>query len=187
MIIKSPAKTILFGEHAVVYGQIAICTTLGLFTRAEFIRYSGVRLVIDELGIDTMEMLNDPTTRAFYELVKKLGISDLSVTVKSEIPIGMGLGSSASFACCISAGLLIHAGMDRDNLDLDEINKHAFEMEKVFHGNSSGLDNTVICFGGSNVYRIGEVVEKIITPPVKLFLVDTSRGSCLMPRNRKEY
>ena len=43
------------------------------------------------------------------------------------------------------------------DLDLDLINKWAFQSEKIFHGNPSGIDNTICTYGGTLLFRNNEI------------------------------
>jgi len=70
--------------------------------------------------------------------------------VESEIPIGCGMGSSAAYAVALAA---VRAKMRGPKLDLNEINKAAYETEKQQHGNPSGVDNTICTYGGYLWYR----------------------------------
>jgi mevalonate kinase len=77
-----------------------------------------------------------------------------SMCVKSELPVGAGLGSSASFSVCLAASMLNHFGYLTLNegssimsSDLTTINEWALYAEKVIHGNPSGVDNTVGTYG----------------------------------------
>ncbi len=102
-------------------------------------------------------------------------------TARGALPIGAGLGSSASFStCAATAILLLHQRITlppvpvptQDPSDLDpghvhlshqgrraitpdiaeEVNRWAFVAEKVLHGNPSGVDNSVSVFGGALAY-----------------------------------
>jgi mevalonate kinase len=66
--------------------------------------------------------------------------------IESDIPIGTGMGSSAAFAVALSA---VRVG----RLDLEKINDFAYKLEKGLHGNPSGVDNTVVTYGGFLWYR----------------------------------
>lgn len=82
-------------------------------------------------------------------------------TLRSTIPIGAGLGSSASIAVCLSAALQIQSGtltmpfrgmLPRETqLQLKRVNNWAFVGELCIHGNPSGVDNTVAT-GGKAVF-----------------------------------
>jgi mevalonate kinase len=96
-------------------------------------------------------------------------------TARSTLPIGAGLGSSASFSACAATGsLLIHRRIsipplprptDPSHVHVShqgrrtispstatEINGWAFMAEKILHGNPSGVDNSVAVFGGALAY-----------------------------------
>lgn len=78
-------------------------------------------------------------------------------TLRSTIPIGAGLGSSASISVCLSSALLLQmralAGPHPDQpaeeaeLQIERINRWAFVSELCIHRNPSGVDNTVATNG----------------------------------------
>jgi mevalonate kinase len=79
---------------------------------------------------------------------------------RSALPIGAGLGSSASYAACISAAFLqlfglLKTGSEKtiDDAQATLINDWAFLAEKVIHGNPSGIDNAVAVRGGGLTFR----------------------------------
>jgi len=94
--------------------------------------------------------------------------------IESEIPIGAGMGSSAAFAVTLSA-------LKVGRLDLERINNFAYKLEKGLHGNQSGVDNTVVTYGGFLWYRKESESFKTfkqITPKVKLpklFLLNSGK------------
>lgn len=102
-------------------------------------------------------------------------------TVRSTLPVGAGLGSSASFSTCVATCLLLlhqrvnlpslpppttsadasgpghihisHQGRRAIPSEIsEEVNRWAFVAEKVLHGNPSGVDNSVAVFGGALAY-----------------------------------
>ncbi|KAG0214479.1 Mevalonate kinase [Mortierella sp. GBA30] len=84
-------------------------------------------------------------------------------SVRSNLPVGAGLGSSASYCVCVATALLklnghLSAGLDAA-AQLDLVNQWAFQAEKVIHGNPSGIDNTVSTLGGAVMFKKGEKIE----------------------------
>ncbi|KAK1219383.1 cystathionine beta-lyase [Marasmius sp. AFHP31] len=96
-------------------------------------------------------------------------------TARSTLPVGAGLGSSASFSSCAATALLLVTGRIRvpelpprssdghihvshegrraipPNM-AERINKWAYTAEKILHGNPSGVDNSVSVYGGALGY-----------------------------------
>lgn len=113
-------------------------------------------------------------------------------TLRSTIPIGAGLGSSASICVCLSAALLLQirtlAGPhpdqppDEAETQIERINRWAFVGEMCIHGNPSGVDNTVASGGKAVVFRRGDYSKPpLVTPLPKfpelpLLLVDTKQA-----------
>lgn len=89
------------------------------------------------------------------------------LSVKSYLPVGAGLGSSASYSVCVATALLKLAGFldESSGLDVacqrDLVNQWAFQAEKVIHGNPSGIDNTVSTLGGAVIFKKGEKIEPL--------------------------
>ena len=123
----------------------------------------------------------------------------LICTVRSELPMSAGLGSSASYCAAIAAGLyhisrITHAAKEVANIplssltdthfsadDLAVINRYAFEGERLLHGNPSGVDNTCAVYGGIVVYKKGEPFRALKLPKVELILTNTKQ-----PRDTKK-
>ena len=114
-----------------------------------------------------------------------------NVLVVSQLPPGAGLGSSAAFSVCLAASLLQKVGAIKSfdgntmsRLDLDLINKWAFEGERLIHGNPSGIDNSVSVFGGA--LRFKNKPQVTITPldkmpQLRILLINTK-----VPRSTKD-
>jgi mevalonate kinase len=75
--------------------------------------------------------------------LKALGVSppDLTVEVRSTIPIGSGFGSGAAVTAALIRALSAALGT---LLEGERLNALVFEVEKMHHGTPSGIDNTVI-------------------------------------------
>ncbi|OJD28717.1 mevalonate kinase [Diplodia corticola] len=118
---------------------------------------------------------------AFLYLLLSLGSHDLDpciYAVRSTIPIGAGLGSSASLAVCMATALLLQTGAlsiphQRQNthesvLQIDRISRWAFVAEMCIHGNPSGVDNTV-CSGGKAVMFQRNPPDSAVVTPLRRF------------------
>lgn len=98
--------------------------------------------------------------------------------IKSDIPIGCGMGSSAAYAVATSATKTF---LKNKKLNLDGINDVAYKIEKKRHGNPSGVDNTVSTYGGFLWYRKESESLKLFSPIEvkkalpKIYLIDTGR------------
>jgi len=77
----------------------------------------------------------------FHFFRRSLG---LEITIDSDIPIGVGLGSSS--ACCVAATASIF-GLFKE-LSSEEILKISIEAEKTIFPDTSGADCTVCTYGG---------------------------------------
>lgn len=78
--------------------------------------------------------------------MKMLGIKEeFSIIIDSQIPVGAGLGSSASRAVSITKAI---AQFFKKKISLERINEIAYLQEKIIHGTPSGGDNSACCFGG---------------------------------------
>ena len=103
----------------------------------------------------------------------------LTLTARANLPVGAGLGSSASFSVCTATALLlvfgqIHVAPQSSSIPPQDsssssaqsplpptkladtlaqsTNRYAFLAEKILHGTPSGVDNSVAVFGGGLQY-----------------------------------
>ncbi|KAJ9645081.1 Mevalonate kinase [Coniosporium tulheliwenetii] len=110
--------------------------------------------------------IHQASATAFLYLFLSLGSQKSAAcvyTLRSTIPIGAGLGSSASIAVCLSAALLLQiralSGPHPDQpsqeceLQIERINRWAFVGELCIHGNPSGVDNTVSSGGKAVLFK----------------------------------
>jgi len=153
-------KVVILGEHSVVYGRHAIAVPVPLVIKALIEDCDeGIHLIIPRWGVEYALAANPQERRSFEKpagvILDALGLGRRSMRIEvfPEVPRGMGLGGSAAMAVAIVRALDKHF---RLGLTDDEVNRLAFESEKVAHGNPSGLDNTLACYARPLVYRTGD-------------------------------
>jgi mevalonate kinase len=174
-------KVILFGEHAVVYGQPAIAVPVTqVQARAEVEdaeRGQGITIVARDLG-QTYKLSEAPPDDALRAIVVstlervrvELG-QDLTITVSSTIPIARGMGSGAAVSTAIVRALLGHFDKWLDSRAISDL---VFETEKIHHGTPSGIDNTVIAFEKPVYFVKGGRMEIFwVQHPFLLVIADT--------------
>lgn len=140
----APGKVILSGEHAVVYGCPALVAASN--TRCEI---SFVGETNDAFSFGSITKAGKLQT--LFETWKSLPTTK-QLQIKSSIPVGRGMGSSA--ACSVAGAAIIQAlTTQSETLNLENVNQFAYEMEKLQHGKPSGVDNTIVTYGGFLWYR----------------------------------
>ena len=157
IIYSAPAKAILSGEHAVVYGKPALATAINL--RLKFIVTKLARSYKDSKSMKEINFISDEVKK--YLIIQKIKYVDkpFNYKIESEIPVGRGLGSSAALSVASVASFLeFYTGKQFDKKIINDI---AFEIEKHFHSNPSGVDNSASCFGGLILYQKKVSLKKL--------------------------
>ncbi len=182
--VSTPGKIILCGEHAVVYRQPAIAIPVQqVHTNTKIFAHptspKGEIVVRSEsIGIDgKLENLppKHPILTALDLVKSHFGIDSFpacEIRITSTIPIASGLGSSASVSVSLITAMTEFLGHP---LAAEEINTLAFEVEKIHHGNPSGVDNTVVTFNRP-VYFIRDELIEFIEVSVPLYFVIANTG-----------
>lgn len=156
---SAPGKIILFGEHFVVYGVKAILCAIDkrITVTSEFIPEERISIKSNigklELPINTpLAKIESPLKPFFYlaqKMIKKHNHkSGIKVSVESEIPSGVGLGSSS--ASCVAGAASISKLFEE--VGNEKILELSIEAEKTIFENTSGADCTVCTFGGLMQY-----------------------------------
>jgi mevalonate kinase len=190
-VAVSPAKVILFGEHFVVGGNTAISMTIDLPTvvTAEPFEGDHIQIRSEDLGLEAVFSPGgqlshssganaEATLRPIFEAasftLRKIERSGrgLKLAVKSQVPIGMGLGSSAATAVGTVSAITTLLGSP---LSKEEVFASAYSLEKMVHGQPSGVDQATLTYGGLISYRKGKVDSTLheIEPP---FLIIGNTG-----------
>jgi len=165
-IASAPGKIILFGEHFVVHGTKAILaaidkrvTVTSTFTENKTIKVNSQLGTIEVPTSSSYEEVKSEF-RPFVYLANKIinseqNVSGLEITIDSDIPIGVGLGSSS--ACCVAATASISELFNE--LSSEEILKMSIEAEKTIFPDTSGADCTVCTYGGMIEYPSVEKID----------------------------
>ncbi len=181
---KGYGKTILFGEHFVVYGLPAIASALGSYTIANVKVVLGKGWTVDDQRPATPGYKKKKYNEALQSITNiiehlKVDIESqkLEITFSGDLIAASGVGASA--AQCTS---LARALNDSFKLDLDDekINEAAYEGEKAYHGTPSGIDNTASTYGGLIWFVKNLSGEKntmdLLQSPKKMLLVIANSG-----------
>lgn len=145
--VEACAKLILCGEHFVLHGAPAIALPL-----------PSLRLRLERGDAGELEpslLLAWNAARSEVGLGPSRGFPFL---IRSGIPRGVGLGSSAALAVALVKAATIEAGRMAEPLDVAGM---ATTVEDVFHGNSSGLDPTVVAVGRLVLWRGKGEIETV--------------------------
>jgi mevalonate kinase len=167
---SAPGKVILFGEHFVVYGVKAILCAINkrITVTAEKIddRKISIQSNIGNLELKpgkSISEINSPL-KPFYYLANKMLKNEnagIKIIVESNIPLGVGLGSSS--ACCVAGAAAISRLFRKTSNE--EILVLAIEAEKTIFKNTSGADCTVCTYGGIMEYDKENGFHKIESKP----------------------
>jgi len=156
---SAPGKAILFGEHFVVYGVKAILCAINkrVIVTAEKIPQNKILIKsnIGELDVPLKKPISEINSplKPFYYLANKMiekhnQKTGIKIFVESEIPSGVGLGSSS--ACCVAGAASISRLFEETSKE--QILELAIEAERTIFENTSGADCTVCTFGGLMEY-----------------------------------
>ena len=181
----APGKAILFGEHAVVYGQPAIAVPIGKVRACAVVSQArgGTGIVLSAPDLKRTYPLSqaapdDPLRAIVSNTLAHLGVTghpDLTVTVTSTIPIARGMGSGTAISVSIVRALAAHFGA---TLSDAEVSALTFEAEKIYHGTPSGVDNTVVTYQKPVYFVKGQLVETLtVKTPFLLIVADTGIAS----------
>lgn len=174
---SAPGKIILFGEHAVVSGVPALGGAIDLRAKVTLQDLPGKVLIETEdlalrgfsMDLITGQLISANAvhaTRYVSAALREFEARDLSVKIKSEIPLAAGLGSSAAIVVATVAALNGHRGL---GLSLKEIASTAYRIEKrVQNDLGSPIDTALATFGG--YCRVTRDVQPLDLPQLELIV-----------------
>jgi mevalonate kinase len=186
MIFRAPAKIILFGEHAVVYNQPAIAAPVSsLNAQAVICPSSGDEgLFIDAKDLNMLfpvsldaDMVDNALTLTAQKVLSVLNINPPNAIIQltSNIPMASGLGSGAAVSTAVARAIIHASGAEISQAQLNAI---IFEVEKLYHGTPSGVDNTVIVYETPVYFIRNHPIQRLkLNTPITFLIGDTGKAS----------
>lgn len=174
-------KVIMFGEHFVVHGVPGIVSATDAATDAEVKKVDEGITIKDERkgskGYAEEKKLQQ--IESIERMLKTMGMPQataMSIWLGGNLPGFSGLGASAASSVAIARAITKEFGLKFSDQQINEI---AYEAEKAYAGNPSGIDNTAATFGGllwfkKNMAGESDTFEKIsIRAPVEIIIGST--------------
>ncbi len=202
---SSPAKCILFGEHAVVYNEPGIASPLSCKVNAEAYPYeSGFLKLETDLGKDEGEVgeykkfgkwLSEEWEHCYkagdfselFSEVKKqpektwLGVLSWYYDVPEDFSAYIKTKSSIPIGAGAGSSAAVGSSIDKciakmiGERDEKKIFEASFLCEKMFHGTPSGIDSAIACYEKTLVYRKNKGFEFFQIKPIEVFTIYTHK------------
>jgi len=183
-IASAPGKIILFGEHFVVYGMKAVLCSIDkrITATSQFIDEKVIRirssLGESEISIDSsnnLEKVQQKFMKPFVYVAQRAikensSKSGIELVLDSEIPTGVGLGSSS--AACVAATASVNGLFCK--LSKNDVMKIAVQAERIIFEQNSGADSSVSTFGGLVSYDLKNGFENISSRNDLRFIISNS-------------
>jgi mevalonate kinase len=170
---------ILFGEHFIVYGGKAVLCSINkrIFVESEL---AGNKITVSsdlgslEVPVDVQTKEVNSVFRPIVFLAQKAlrqfkSGSGIRISIRTEIPPGVGLGSSS--ACCVAAASSVFGLFAKPSKE--EILKHAIEAERTIFENTSGADTNICTYGGIMEYTKNGIKKLGLSPNFKIVVANS--------------
>lgn len=179
----APGKIILFGEHAVVYNRPAIAVPISQ-VQARAVVMADLKAPTGRVWIQAPDIHLDasldelpaehPLVHMVQVFMDHFALDHLpacALRISSSIPVAAGMGSGAAISVASFRALAAFIGA---SLSAQEVSDLAYEIEKIYHGTPSGIDNTVVAFGKPVFFVRGMPVTPFtVGKPFTLVIGDT--------------
>lgn len=176
-------KVILFGEHFVVHGIPGIVSAIDSSTDAIVTKAAKGLNIKDERktskGYGEEKRLQQ--IESIERMLKAMKLdpkTPLDIWIGGSLPGFSGLGASAASSVAIARAINEELNLGLGN---DQINAIAYEGEKAYAGNPSGIDNTAATYGGLMWFKKNpaggqDLVERVrIKRPVEVVIGSTGK------------
>ncbi len=175
---SSHGKTILIGEHAVVYGAPALvlpvldATVVATVTPVSSGDGHRLESAVHTGPLDLAPAAVMPTVTAVTATLRRFGITDqdFHVRVDSDVPTARGMGSSAAVAAAVTAAVADALG---ETLDAEAHHELIQECERVAHGRPSGLDARGVVADAPVWFEAGRIEPVELGAPFTFVVADT--------------
>lgn len=173
-IATACGKVILLGEHSVVYGEPALAAPLSPLRLSVVLApgEDGVRIELDD---GAPEGASTSVSRALAAAAAELDLG-LPLPLRVAVRTGglrSGMGTSAALGVALGRALLLWHGEEPDDA---RVLAAAEAVERLFHGNPSGVDHTVSALEAPLWFRKGETPDPLTGLPALHFAL-LRRGS----------
>ena len=177
---SAPGKIILFGEHAVVYGRPALAvpvTQVQVDVEVKDSSLAGIWINAPDVHLHA-ELNTLPSDHPiasvihnFLFLSRVAQFPHLKIKITSTIPVASGLGSGAAVTVALVRALSSHLNHPMTD---DAVNAFAYEIEKLYHGTPSGIDNTVVTYAKPVYFIKRQPIEMFkVGKPFTIVIGDT--------------
>ena len=176
-------KVILFGEHFVVHGVPGIVSAIDSSTDADVQKAQKGLNIKDERktakGYGEEKRLQQ--IESIERMLKAMDLDPkmpLDIWIGGSLPGFSGLGASAASSVAIARAISEELNL---NLSNEKVNMVAYEGEKAYAGNPSGIDNTAATYGGLMWFKKNpqggqDLVERLhIKKPVEIVIGSTGK------------
>ncbi len=160
---SASGKVILLGEHAVVYGHMALAGAIDTKVHCSATPSPNTSLVVPSWGIDTAETDDDVLGQALRALRSAAQVAPARLHVQTTLPAAAGLGSSAALSLAIAMAL-------RPDASPAEHREIAAAGEACFHDRPSGIDVALCQHGGIASYSKESGLKPIDVKPLSLVI-----------------
>jgi mevalonate kinase len=177
---SASGKIILFGEHAVVYGRPALAVPVTqVHADVNILDSSRTGIWIEAPDVNLHAELNTlpsdhPIAAVIHNFLFLSRVSpfpNLEIKITSTIPVASGLGSGAAVTVALTRALASHLNREMTG---EEVNAFVYEIEKLYHGTPSGIDNTVITYARPVYFVKDQPIEVFkVGQPFTIVIGDT--------------
>jgi len=172
-------KLLLFGEHAAVYGHPAIGMAMPECITVRLSDGHSDGWDLEDIAPEDRQMIRKILSRLEELLPEIASKARCAVRIESDLPRGVGFGSSAALCAALAQGALAHAQVRDRAGEIDRAWSLAHCAEQLFHGTPSGIDTGLSLIGGMCVFhpRPPELPlwDRIASPPLLLVVAAVPR------------